>query len=87
MSAHGPVELDHVQQGVISQPRCLLFLEKRLQVPNKQATKAAQVAPVQPRGATRCLKMVRAVCLLSLEQESRFLGLWLHDGGIGVTWS
>lgn len=37
-----PVELDHVKQGVISQPRCLLFPEKELEVPNRQGTRSAQ---------------------------------------------
>lgn len=31
-----PVESDHIERGVISQPRCVFLLEKGLEVPNKQ---------------------------------------------------
>lgn len=38
----GPVDLDYVKLGVISQLRCVFFLEKGLEVPTEQRSKAAQ---------------------------------------------
>lgn len=70
----GPVELDHVKQGVISQPRCLLFLGRHLEVPNKQGPKAARGFPHGASGDTSYIK-TRAVYLLSSEHQSKFLGL------------
>lgn len=70
----GPVALGHVKQGVISQPGCLLFLGRRLEVPNKQGPEAARVVPPGASGDTSDIK-TRAINLPSLEHESRFLGL------------
>ena len=41
------VESDPVRQGVITQTGSVFFLEKGLEEPDKQGTKAAQVVPAQ----------------------------------------
>lgn len=80
-----PVGLDHVKRGVISQPRFIFFLEEGLEVPNKQDKSSSGGSKRCFVGDTSYIKMIRAIYLLSLEHESRFLGLRLYVNGISVT--